>query len=55
MADMKLTFALVLAACALGACTTHRTVVERPVVVERDAPASSTVVVPPGGSVTIQD
>jgi hypothetical protein len=52
---MKITLALVLAACALGACTTHRTVVERPVVLERDSAPRSTVVVPPGSDVTIED
>ena len=55
MTGTKFAIALMAAACTLAACTTHRTIVERPVIVERDAPASSTVVVPPGSDVTIEN
>ena len=55
MTGTKFAIALMAAACTLAACTTHRTIVERPGIVERDAPASSTVVVPPGSDVTIEN
>ncbi len=55
MTGTKLALALMAVGCTLAACTTHRTIIERPVVVERQAPASSTVIVPPGSDVTIEN
>ncbi len=52
MTGTKFAVTLALAVCTLAACS-HRTVVERPVIVERESAPARTIVVPPGSDVTI--